>query len=228
MDYTIYPFEGVGAVKFGMTPQQIHEIWGEPEETLMANPKFYRNHTDVYCKASVQVHYNELGVCEYISLCSDVDDDPWNEEDDDEYDSYEDTFQYDQTGDKLSISNEDKADYDKMERGKSHTLVEISMHSDDLDHAIKPTFQGRELSGQTMGELKSWFKGLGTVIQHTDEGLIFLRFGISVHSPYYVLPHQDPDRPVETVLALSSEYVVGFSDSAMKDGFPREEAITLP
>jgi hypothetical protein len=232
MDYTIHPFEGVGAVKFGMTPQQIHEIWGEPEGTLLADPKFYRDHTDFYCKSEVQIRYSESGVCEHISLDGYVTDDSWNTtEEDDEYDSYEDTLQYDHTSGELNISIEDKMDYDKHDRmgfDNSNTFVGTSAHSDSLDQAIRPAFQGQELCDKTMGELKSWFKGLSTAIQYTDTGLIFLKFGIGVHSSHYFSPRWDPDCPVETVTISSSEYADMWSSNClMKYGFPREEAITL-
>jgi hypothetical protein len=36
MDYTIYPFEGLGAIRFGMTPQQVREVIGEPKGTHMS------------------------------------------------------------------------------------------------------------------------------------------------------------------------------------------------
>ena len=34
MDYTIYPFEGLGPIRFGMTSQQVHDCVGEPERSF--------------------------------------------------------------------------------------------------------------------------------------------------------------------------------------------------
>jgi hypothetical protein len=67
MDYTIYPYEGVGPIKFGMTPQQVHEILGAPERQIPAStgrnlPK------DKYVELGFFVCYQNPGVCEAVEL----------------------------------------------------------------------------------------------------------------------------------------------------------------
>ena len=65
MDYTIYPYEGVGPIRFGMTPQQIHEILGEPDRVLPGYEAKFP--TDSYHKIAIHVDYDESGACD-ISL----------------------------------------------------------------------------------------------------------------------------------------------------------------
>ena len=76
MDYTIYPFEGLGAIRFGMTPQQVREVVGEPVGTyrVSKNSKFP---TDDYFNLGFHVHYDdELGLCSSVGIFS-----PYAEED---------------------------------------------------------------------------------------------------------------------------------------------------
>jgi hypothetical protein len=67
MDYTIYPFEGLGAIRFGMTPQQVREVIGEPDSTFMKSDKFP---TDDYFDLGFHVYYNESGLCEAMEIFS--------------------------------------------------------------------------------------------------------------------------------------------------------------
>ena len=62
MDYTIYPCEGVGPIRFGMTPQQVHEILGEPEGSSTRRPES-RFLTDYYEILDLHVVYKESGEC---------------------------------------------------------------------------------------------------------------------------------------------------------------------
>jgi hypothetical protein len=223
-DFTIHPFEGVGAVRFGMTPQQVHEIWGEPDRTYKHESVPYKCHTDYYQKMGIHVDYDDSGVCEHISLLSHINDsDQWNTNarNDEDDDWPEDTLQY--GNDKSGIFVEDKLDCskDKMERGQLEDPVKTC--DDDSDYTINPTFQERELYGQTMGEFKSWLKGLGSAIQHTDTGFIFLKFGIGAHSQYYYAPYRNPDCLVEMVTVFPFDYKDKFAEDLMKDGYCREE-----
>jgi hypothetical protein len=67
MDYTIYPYEGVGSIKFGMTPQQVHEILGEPDEQ---RPPGYGEElpTDYYQGLDLSVFYVNPRQCKAITL----------------------------------------------------------------------------------------------------------------------------------------------------------------
>jgi hypothetical protein len=67
MDYTIYPYEGVGPIRLGMTMQQVHGILGEPERTLVkkGNVGVY---TDDYYSLGLHVLYSESGHCNEIAL----------------------------------------------------------------------------------------------------------------------------------------------------------------
>jgi hypothetical protein len=67
MDYTIYPYEGVGPIKFGMTPQQVHEILGEPYRTFKKSPKAVMP-MDSYEEPRCQIFYKEPGTCNAIQL----------------------------------------------------------------------------------------------------------------------------------------------------------------
>jgi hypothetical protein len=67
MDYTIYPYEGVGPIRFGMTSQQVHEILGEPEDNLPAGERCDLP-ADFYVKKAVFIYYKEPGVCEAIEI----------------------------------------------------------------------------------------------------------------------------------------------------------------
>jgi hypothetical protein len=67
MDYTIYPFEGLGAIRFGMNPQQVREVVGEPDRTFMKfdDSKFP---TDAYYKLGFYVYYDESGLCNSVEI----------------------------------------------------------------------------------------------------------------------------------------------------------------
>jgi hypothetical protein len=67
MDYTIYPYEGVGPIKFGMTPHQVHEILGEPSDTFYKTPNS-KSPTDQYDNLGCQVFYREPYFCNAIQL----------------------------------------------------------------------------------------------------------------------------------------------------------------
>jgi hypothetical protein len=227
-DFIIHPFEGVGAVRFGMTPQQVHEIWGEPERTIMrdSTSTLYRRHTDSYHRMNFRVEYDESGLCEYISLFSHINDDSkWNTGvvDEDEDELPEDAFEYSNSDDELDIFIDDKLNL-KTDYEQSSTLIETdeecSSHS-----IISPTFQGRELYGQTIGEFKDWFKGLGTAIQHYDGGFIFLKYGVGIYSQYYCVPDKDPNSLVEMVMVASAEYTNLWAEGYFTDGYPREEPL---
>jgi hypothetical protein len=254
-DFTIHPFEGVGAVRFGMTPQQVHEIWGEPDSTYRKENSFagmtpertqelwaelndvdcqenslpsslFYSHIDYYTKMGIHIDYDELGMCEHISLLSHINDnDKWNTKATSEEDSEElpeDTFQHTDTDDELGIFVDDKIGH-KMDYESSGTLVET--HDEDSDYTISPTFQGRELYGQTMGEFKDWLKSLDTAIQHTDCGFIFVKFGIGIYSQYYYVPLQDLNCLVETVTVSSIKYTGLWVEGYLTDGYPREEPL---
>jgi hypothetical protein len=67
MDYTIYPYQGIGPIQFGMTPPQVHERLGEPSEQ-MARRRFPDLPTDIYNQFGLFVFYQSPGVCEAMSL----------------------------------------------------------------------------------------------------------------------------------------------------------------
>jgi hypothetical protein len=228
-DFTIHPFEGVGAVQFGMTPQQVHEIWGEPDGTYRKEKSLYglaKRHVDYYNKIGIHVDYDVTGFCECISLFSHINDDSkWNTrvvgEDEDELP--EDAFEYSDSDDRLDIFIEDKINR-KMDHEQLNTLIETD-EGGSGHNIISPTFQGRELYGQTMGEFKDWFKDLGTAIQHYDGGFIFLKYGVGIYSQYYHVPHKDHDCLVETVTVASAKYTDSWVEGYPKDGHPREEPL---
>jgi hypothetical protein len=226
-DFTIHPFEGVGAVQFGMTPQQVHEIWGEPDDTYREEKSLYglaKRHVDYYDKIGIHVDYDETGFCECISLFSHINDDSkWNAGVADEDELPEDTFEYSDADDGLDIFIEDKINR-RMGHDQSSTLIETDEEGSS-HNVVNPTFQGRELYGQTMGEFKDWFKGLGTAIQHYDCGFIFLKYGVGIYSQYYHMPHKDPDCLVEAVTVASAKYTDSWVEGYPKDGHPREEPL---
>jgi hypothetical protein len=229
-DFTIHPFEGVGAVRFGMTPQQVHEIWGEPDDTYREEKSLYglaKRHVDYYSKIGVHVDYDETGFCECISLFSHVNDDSkWNTGVVDEDELPEDAFEYSDSDDELDIFIDDKLSR-KTDYEQSNTLIETDEEGSS-PNIVNPTFQGRELYGQTMGEFKDWFKGLGTAIQHYDCGFIFLKYGVGIYSQYYHMPHKDPDCLVEAVTVASTKYTDSWVEGYPKDEYPREESLVSP
>jgi hypothetical protein len=156
--YTIYPYEGVGPIRFGMTPAQVHEKLGEPDDTFMKGAESPDFPTDAYDDLGFHVFYGESGRCRFVEF---------------------------------------------FENGSA-----------------SPTFQGQALIGRPFGELKSWLQSLKTDVQHYDSGLIFLKFGISLYSQDYYLPHRDPGCLVEAV-GISSSSDIDETDI----GYPREEAI---
>jgi hypothetical protein len=228
-DFTIHPFEGIGAVQFGMTPQQVHEIWGKPDGTSIREESLHglaKRHVDYYSKIGVHVDYDETGFCECISLFSHINDDSkWNTGvvDEDEDELPEDAFEYSDTGDELDIFIDDKLSR-RTDYEQSSTLIETDEEGSS-HNIISPTFQGRELYGQTMSEFKDWFKGLGTAIQHYDCGFIFLKYGIGIYSQYYHMPDKDPDCLVEMVMVASAKYTDSWVEGYPKDGHPREEPL---
>jgi hypothetical protein len=150
MDYTIYPFEGLGAIRFGMTPQQVREVVGEPDSTFMKSDKFP---SDDYFDLDFHVHYDESGLCEAVEIFS-----PYAQED---------PFGLDYT----------------EEPGDCTTL----------------NFQGQRFFKQTFAELKTCFQNLGTGVQHSDIGVTFIKFGITISSTYYLFPGNDIQCPPEIV-----------------------------
>jgi hypothetical protein len=66
MDYTIYPFEGVGPIKLGMTPQQVRTVLGEPDESFKKFDDDFP--TDAYHSLSIQIQYEHPGICNEIWL----------------------------------------------------------------------------------------------------------------------------------------------------------------
>jgi hypothetical protein len=66
MDYTIYPFEGVGPIKLGMTPQQVRAVLGEPDHSFKRFEDDFP--TDAYNDAAVHILYEHPGICNEISL----------------------------------------------------------------------------------------------------------------------------------------------------------------
>jgi hypothetical protein len=66
MDYTIYPYEGIGPIQLGMTPEQVHEILGEPERTI-ERPRFNIS-VDDYCGLSLHVLYSSSLLCNVIEI----------------------------------------------------------------------------------------------------------------------------------------------------------------
>jgi hypothetical protein len=67
MDYTIHPYEGIGAIRFGMTPEQVHEILGMPEDTLRAGKRCDLP-ADYYVKLGFFAYYKNPGVFEAVAL----------------------------------------------------------------------------------------------------------------------------------------------------------------
>jgi hypothetical protein len=153
MDYTIYPFEGLGAIRFGMTPQQVHEVVGEPKSTFMKS-KDDRFPSDDYFNLGFHVYYDdELGLCNAVQIFN-----PYGEED------------------PLGLD-----------------------YIEDPCDCVTLNFQGQRLFKKSFRELKTWFQGLGTGVQHDDSGVTFLKFGISIGSNYYSFPDGHPEYPPEDV-----------------------------
>ena len=75
MDYTICPFEGLGSIRFGMTPKQVHEVVGEPEGTFMKS-KDSKFPTDDYFNLGFHVYYDESNLCNAVEIFS-----PYGQED---------------------------------------------------------------------------------------------------------------------------------------------------
>jgi hypothetical protein len=67
MDYTIYPYEGVGPIRLGMTQQEIRAILGEPEETVKKVPSS-EYPLDYYVQLGIQVFYKKTWVCDSIEM----------------------------------------------------------------------------------------------------------------------------------------------------------------
>jgi hypothetical protein len=75
MDYTIYPFEGLGAIRFGMTTQQVHEVIGDPQRTFMNYESKFP--ADAYFNLGFHVYYDdESHLCNAVQIYS-----PYGEED---------------------------------------------------------------------------------------------------------------------------------------------------
>jgi hypothetical protein len=72
MDYTIHPFEGVGPIKLGMTPQQVRAVLGEPDESFKKFDDDFP--TDSYYSLSIHVLYEHPGICNEIWLFLEPDD----------------------------------------------------------------------------------------------------------------------------------------------------------
>jgi hypothetical protein len=68
MDYIIYPYEGVGPIRFGMTPEQVHEKLGEPEHTTMKEAESPEFPTDAYNHLGFHVFYGESGRCQAVEF----------------------------------------------------------------------------------------------------------------------------------------------------------------
>jgi hypothetical protein len=231
MNSIIYPFEGIGEVRFGMTPEQVHEILGKPDVTILDDKSEFGRHTDFYQKLDIHVYYNlETGVCEHISLVGGHDErydgnllEEEEEDDDDDWDdtSYQGSFQYDQTSENLDIFIDDKL----KDNYPSDSTESLDYDDSDTVHMVSPVFQEREFYGQTIEDTKSWFKSLGSAVQHTDTGLIFLKFGIGIHSQHFIFPHRDPNCSIETVTVSSAVYTdMWAGDCLTKYKYPREES----
>jgi hypothetical protein len=67
MDYTIYPYEGVGQIRFGMTPQQVHEILGEPDDQFPASKRCDLP-ADIYDRLNLFIYYKHPNSCEAVEL----------------------------------------------------------------------------------------------------------------------------------------------------------------
>jgi hypothetical protein len=230
MNSIIYPFEGIGEVRFGMTPEQVHEILGKPNVTILDNKSEFGRHTDFYDKLRVHVHYNlDLGLCEHISLVGGHDErydgNLLEEEDDDDWDdtSYQDSFQYDQTSENLDVFIDDKL----KDNYPSDSTESLDYDDSDTVRIVSPVFQEREFYGQTIGDTKPWVKSLGSAVQHTDMGFIFLKFGIGIYSQHSIFPHRDPNCLIETVTVSSSVYTDMWAGDHLTDGLSREESTGL-
>jgi hypothetical protein len=67
MDYTIYPYEGVGPVRLGMTRQEIRGILGKPEKTFQKFPD--KPPADKYWnKLHLIIHFKESDICDGIQI----------------------------------------------------------------------------------------------------------------------------------------------------------------
>jgi hypothetical protein len=65
MDYTIYPYEGVGPLRLGMTQQEIRAILGEPEDIIPAGVKSDMP-ADYYPSLGFYIMYKEPGITERV------------------------------------------------------------------------------------------------------------------------------------------------------------------
>ena len=57
------PLFGFGQIKLGVQRNDIHELLGPPND--------FNENTDYYSNSSIQIHYSEDGVVEFIELASD-------------------------------------------------------------------------------------------------------------------------------------------------------------
>jgi hypothetical protein len=64
----IEPYRGIANLRFGMVPDQIHEILGGKVQTFQKVPNEYP--TDNFDELGIHVFYKQPGVCEAIELAS--------------------------------------------------------------------------------------------------------------------------------------------------------------
>jgi hypothetical protein len=73
MDYTIHPFEGVGPIKLGMTPQQVRAVLGEPDHSFKKFDDDFPTDS-YYDNLSIHILYEHPGMCNEIWLFLEPDD----------------------------------------------------------------------------------------------------------------------------------------------------------
>jgi hypothetical protein len=69
MNMPIFPYDGVGPIKLGMTHAEIRTVIGGKYRTFMKGP-FAKMATDDFMVKGIHVHYKAPGICEAIELFS--------------------------------------------------------------------------------------------------------------------------------------------------------------
>ena len=68
MDYAINPYTGVGSIKFGMKPEEVHKKLGDDFE--QQDFEYIYGFREIYMDFGIFVHYDKQGTCNAIELVS--------------------------------------------------------------------------------------------------------------------------------------------------------------
>jgi hypothetical protein len=67
MDLTIFPYSGVGPIRFGMTVEQVRAVVGFAPVSFMKSP-LSEFPTDAFDELGVHVYYKSSGICEAVEM----------------------------------------------------------------------------------------------------------------------------------------------------------------